>query len=163
MLRRKKVGTGNSWNDADVYLPSDELLAEHAYLVARGVRALALAGHCPSEHALRAATRVEHVSVPGVTAFVLDHRDGTASFGYTAERWPLDLYEWAILERSVPQEQRDRIIGLLLGYTAPAVARYEADGSGRRFTLSREPASSLPLGGSASTGGTSLPCSGRSA
>ena len=76
-----KAQERGSWQDADDCLPSDDLLAEQAYLVARGVRPLALAGHCPSQHVLRAATRVERLAVPGVVPFVLDHRDGTASFG----------------------------------------------------------------------------------
>lgn len=121
-------------------LPSEEVLAEQAYLVARGVRPLSLVGHChlPDDdpHALLGvATQVERNTEPNVIPFVVDHGDGVASYGYSDSRWVLDLYEWAVKDPAVPQEQRDRIIGLLLGYGTPAVSRYEEEGSGRRFDL----------------------------
>ncbi len=68
--------------------------------------------------------------------FVLDHGDGTASYGYAAGRWALDLYEWAVSDPQVPEEQRDRVVGLLLGYSGPSIARYEDEGNGRRFAIS---------------------------
>jgi hypothetical protein len=118
-------------------LSSDEILAEQAYLVARGVRRLSLAGHChPNDDPdllLRVATRIELHAQPNAIPFVLDHGDGTASYGYAESRWALDLYEWTVKDPSVPQEQRHRIIGLLLGYGTPAVSRHEEEGSGRRF------------------------------
>jgi hypothetical protein len=122
----------------DIALPSDELLAEQAYLVARGVRSLSLAGHChlpadDDDAALRIATHVERHAEPNVIPFVVDHGDGVASYGYSESRWALDLYEWAVKDPSVPQEQRHRIVGLLLGYGTPAVARHEEEGSGRRL------------------------------
>jgi hypothetical protein len=64
---------------------------------------------------------------------VLDHDDRTATYGYAESRWALDLYEWTVKDPSVPQEQRHRIIGLLLGYGTPAIARHDEEGSGRRF------------------------------
>ena len=115
---------------------SDDLLSEQSYLVARGVRPLALGGHLYVEEAdelLRVATRVEAAACEGCLPFVVNHEDGTASYGYAAGRWALDLYEWAIGNPHVPEEQRDRIIGLLLGYSGPSIARYEDEGSGRRF------------------------------
>jgi hypothetical protein len=118
-------------------LSSDDVLAEQAYLVARGVRQLSLAGHCHADEPdllLRIATQIEHHAQPNAIPFVLDHGDGTASYGYAESRWALDLYEWTVKDPSVPQEQRHRIIGLLLGYGTPAVSRYEDEGSGRRFT-----------------------------
>jgi hypothetical protein len=120
-------------------LPSPDTLAEQAYLVARGVRPLALAGHCHLPEAdvdvalLTVATELERHGEPGAIPFVVDHADGVMSFGYSASRWALDLYEWAVKDPSVPQEQRHRIIGLLLGYDMPAISRHEEEGSGRRF------------------------------
>jgi hypothetical protein len=118
-------------------LPSDDVLAEQAYLVARNVRQLSLAGHChpgkDPELLIRLATQVERHAQPNAIPFVLDHGDGTASYGYAESRWALDLYEWAVKDPSVPQEQRHRIIGLLLGYGTPAISRHEEEGSGRRF------------------------------
>jgi hypothetical protein len=133
--------------DGDSYLPSDDLLSEHAYLVARGVRPLALVGLCPAEPLVmtRIATRVEGVAEQGAIPFVVDQRDGTASYGYAAARWVLDLYEWAIAGEQIPQEQRERILGLLLGYSVAAVSEYEDEAPRRRFL----PASASP--GSASS------------
>jgi hypothetical protein len=147
-------------------LPSADALAEQAYLVARGVRSLALAGHChlsdsPVIALLTIATEVERHAEPGSVPFVVDHGDGVASFGYSGSRWALDLYEWAVKDPAVPQEQRHRIIGLLLGYSTPAISRHEEEGSGRRFDApisSRgSSASSLPCG-SANTAETSRLC-----
>ena len=120
-------------------LPSAEVLTEQAYLVARGVRPLSLAEHChlPADQQavalLRVATELERRAEPNVIPFVVDHGDGVASFGYAESRWALDLYEWAVKDPAVPQEQRHRIIGLLLGYSTSAVSRHEEEGSGRRF------------------------------
>lgn len=129
-----------SSNAAENSLPSEDVLREQAYLVARGVRPLSLAGYCHTfdadEHVLlRLATQLELHTQPNVIPFVVDHSDGVASYGYAESRWALDLYEWAVRDPAVPQEQRHRIIGLLLGYGAPAVSRYEEEGSGRRFTV----------------------------
>lgn len=120
-------------------LPTEEVLREQAYLVARGVRRLSLAGHCHTisspDLLLRVATQIERHGESNAIPFVVDHGDGTASYGYAESRWALDLYEWSVTDPSVPEEQRHRIIGLLLGYGTPAVSRYEEDGSGRRFAV----------------------------
>jgi hypothetical protein len=122
-------------------LPSDEVLAEQAYLVARGVRRISLAGHSHLPHEdpeialLCAATELERYAESNVIPFVVDHGDGVASFGYAESRWALDLYEWTVKDPSVPQEQRHRIIGMLLGYSTPAVARHDDQDSGRRFAF----------------------------
>ena len=129
-----------------VDLPPDEVLFEQAYLVARGVRPLSLAGHVhvDDESSLLAiATRIERFAQTSVVPFVVDHGDRVASFGYASTRWVVDLYEWAVRDPAVPEEHEHRIVGLLLGYGAPAVARYEEEGSGRRFaTASAAPAAS---------------------
>lgn len=120
-------------------LPSADALAEQAYLVARGVRRLSLAGHChlPGDDVAAAllgvATAIERHAESNVIPFVVDHGDGVASYGYADSRWALDLYEWTVKDPTVPQEQRHRIVGLLLGYGSPAISRYEEEGSGRRF------------------------------
>lgn len=145
---------------------SDDVLAEQSYLVARGVRRLSLAGHChvtpdDPDVLLRVATRVERHAEPNAIAFVVDHGDGAASYGYAESRWALDLYEWTVKDPAIPQEQRHRIIGLLLGYDTPAVSRHEEEGSGRRFVAtvtSPEPNASLPRDGSASKGEMSPLC-----
>jgi hypothetical protein len=148
-------------------LPSAELLTEQAYLVARGVRRLSLAGHChlpdvePVVALLTIATELERNSATNAIPFVIDHGDGVASFGYSASRWALDLYEWTVKDPDVPQEQRHRIIGLLLGYDTPAISSHEEEGSGRRFAVAsawRGSDASLPLCGSPNMGETSPLC-----
>lgn len=96
---------------------------------------MALAGWCAADPVvmLRAATRLEAVAESGALPFVIDHQDGSATFGYAAAAWVLDLYEWISRDTAVPQEQRERITGLLLGYAAEAISRYEVSGTGRRF------------------------------
>ena len=117
---------------------SDDLLSEQSYLVARGVRPVAIGGHLhvsADDDLLRLATRVERAACEGCLPFVVDHGNGAASYGYAAGRWALDLYEWVVTDPHVPEEQRDRVIGLLLGYNGPSIARYEDEGRGRRFVV----------------------------
>jgi hypothetical protein len=127
---------------ADASLPSDDLIAEQMYLVARGVRPMALVGWSTADPLvmLRVATRLESVADPGVLPFVIDHQDGSATFGYAAARWVVDLYEWLVRDNVVPQEHRERITGMLLGYASEAISRYEDSGTGRRFLSPSESA-----------------------
>jgi hypothetical protein len=120
---------------ANTYLPSQDLLAEQAYLVARGIRPLSLVGDCPADPMvmLRVATQVERATCSGAVPFLVDHGNGTASFGYAGAAWALDLYEWANRDPLIPEEQRHRINGLLLGYNVSAIARHDDENSGRRF------------------------------
>jgi hypothetical protein len=124
------------FRETDLSVPNRDVLAEHAYLVAREVRPIAIAGHFHAEEVstLRIATLIEDAAPPeGVVPFVIDHGDGTGSFGYAANRWVLDFYEWSVKDRAIPAQQRHRIVGLLLGYSPVAISRYEESGSGRRF------------------------------
>jgi hypothetical protein len=120
----------------------DEMLNEGAYLVARGVRPLALMqdGTMDNGAMLRAMTRLGMHGEPPAIPFVLDHHDGTGSYGYAAASWVIDLYRWARLQ--APDTVRAQVIGLLLGYSPEAVSRYMEAKSGELFTVSLEPASS---------------------
>lgn len=123
-------------SETDLLVPHRDVLAEHAYLVARDVRPLAIGGHFPTASAspLRIATLIEEAAAgEDVLPFVLDHGDGSGSFGYAANRTVLDFYEWAASDRAIPEQQRHRIIGMLLGYSPVAISRYEETGCGRRF------------------------------
>jgi hypothetical protein len=124
------------FRDTDLLVPNADVLAEHAYLVARGVRPLAIAGHFPTHSAslVRIATLIETAaSGEDVAPFVIDHGDGTGSFGFAVNRLTLDFYDWAVTDRSIPEQQRHRVIGMLLGYSPVAISRYEESGCGRRF------------------------------
>lgn len=128
--------TEQDFRDTDLLVPNRDVLAEHAYLVARGARPLAIGGHFSPASAsmLRIATLIEDAATgEDVTPFVIDHGDGTGSFGYAANRWTLDFYEWSVTDRAIPEQQRHRVIGMLLGYSPVAISRYEESGCGRRF------------------------------
>jgi hypothetical protein len=121
---------------------SDELLREGAYLVARGVRPMALMhdGTMDDLAMLRAMTRLGmHGEAPAIP-FVLDHHDGTGSYGYAAASWIIDLYQWVRLQ-APDAARRAQVMGLLLGYSPEAVSRYVEAKSGELFTLSTGPAS----------------------
>lgn len=117
--------------EADSLLPSSDYLTEASYLVSRGVRPLALVGHCPAQSLLMlrvrtrlAMARYQFDTIP----FVVPERDGGAAFGYAANRWVIDLLTWA-LSGDVPPARKHEILGLLLGYSATAIARHqEGDG-----------------------------------
>jgi hypothetical protein len=124
-------------------LPSDDVLSEHAYLVARSVRPLAIAGNCAAEPELMTAamSRLTRAGCESAVPFVLDEGDGIATYGYASHAWAVDLLRWTLA--SAPPEQVHRIIGLLLGYSADSVERHEALDCGRPFT-DRNPAISSP-------------------
>lgn len=96
---------------------------------------------------IRVATKVEEFAETGAIPFVIDCGNGWADYGYSATSWLIDLWEW--LNKSspstVPDTYRNRICGLLLGYSPEAIRRFEEEGSERRFsglsTESHEPES----------------------
>ena len=116
--------------------PPDELVEEQAYLVSRGVRALSLLGHCEAspDGMLAMATFLERHGEPTAIPFVLDRGDGCADYGFAASRWVLDLYSW-LAKGAVPDQQKARIVGLLLGYGVQAIRDYEEGNSGRLFPV----------------------------
>jgi len=118
---------------ADDSLPSDDALSEHAYLVARSVRPVAIAGNCPAEPEtmMRAMSRLKIAGSTTAIPFVIDEGDGVATCGYASHPWAVDLLQWALT--SAPREQVHRILGLLLGYGADNIERHEALGCGQLF------------------------------
>ncbi|MFA4974794.1 MAG: hypothetical protein WC683_19510 [bacterium] len=114
-----------------------DYVSEAAYLVARGVRPMAIVGSIRSdkELMLRAASSLEIISLgEQVVAFVTPRDDGFADCGFAAARWVVDLYAWLVKCSDVPEEHAHRIRGLLLGYSAGAIRDHDERGSGRRFT-----------------------------
>jgi hypothetical protein len=154
-----RASAEQDFRDTDLLVPNRDVLTEHAYLVARGVRPLAIAGHFPTgpTSMLRIATLVEAAAPQeDVSPFVIDHGDGSGSFGYAVNRWTLDFYEWSVTDRGVPEQQRHRIVGMLLGYSPVAISRYEELSNGRRFLRSVGSATKSSPACTLSKGGTSL-------
>jgi hypothetical protein len=118
----------------DLDAVSDDALVEHAYLVSRGVRPMALAGYTSSGdwEMTRATTRLERLASPGAITFVIPRDDGLADCGYGACRWAIDLYGWALVSRrdAMPARYRHRIVGLLLGYSPMAIRDFEEANGG---------------------------------
>jgi hypothetical protein len=112
----------------DAYLPPRDVLDNEAYLVSRGVRPLALAGHCPAEPLvmLRVKQGLRKVrQAQLVIPFVFAEGDrGMAAFGYASHRWCIDLLEW-VLSGTVPPPRKHEMLGLLLGYSPAAIARHQ--------------------------------------
>lgn len=113
----------------DAYLPPRDVLHNEAYLVSRGVRPLALAGHCPADPLImlrvkQGLHRVRQAEM--VIPFVFPEGDpgGMAAFGYASHRWCIDLLEW-VLSGEVPPARKHEMLGLLLGYSPSAIARHQ--------------------------------------
>ena len=118
--------------------PDDGLVAEAAYLVARGVRPMALVydGMADGPTMLELASRLEAIGDPGAIPMVVDHGDGRTGAGYAVAGWVIDLYEWVTSvdgRVAVPERHRHAILGLLLGYGSAAISRHQDGLEGRRF------------------------------
>ena|GEM_PF-6097701 len=100
-------------------------IEDAAYLVARGVRPLAIVGEGITDRLgmVRAMTVLGQYSDDRAIRFVVDHKDGTASWGYAAAAWVVDLYRWVRLEEK-DESRRHQVLGLLLGYGPEAIARH---------------------------------------
>jgi hypothetical protein len=114
---------------------SDELIQEQSRLVSRGVRLLSLIGECPSDPTvmLQTATRIETLADDNVVPFVIDEGSGNAEFGYAASEWVIDLFRWVVTAPDISPLQRNRIAGVLCGYSAEAIRLFEERQSGRLF------------------------------
>ena len=128
----------------DKNIPSAEVVGEQAYLVARGVRLLAIAGVIEDtierlvdvrqmlyESAVESAGSQERVPIP-----FLIKNPGTnlIDFGYASHEWVIDVYEW-LLGGTVPDQMVSRVMGVLLGYSGDAVAQYEYMQAGQRVPV----------------------------
>jgi len=115
----------------------DETVADAAYLVARGVRPLAIVGERLADEfgMIRAMTLLGPYSSDAAIPFVVDHGDGTASWGYSSTAWAIELYRWVRTEEA-DESRRHQILGLLLGYSPEAIARHLDSLVGRLFTRS---------------------------
>lgn len=119
------------------YRPSDDAVQEQGYLVARGVRALALLGTCVADPRtmLEISTRLEGLADQAAIPFVLDRGDGLADYGFAGASWVLTLYKSVVVGDALPPQQRSQVLGLLLGYSVDAIRGFSDRGSGRLFKL----------------------------
>ena len=108
-------------------MESAESVQEQAHLVSRGGRPLALLDTCDLDETVMANRFVRLNQFAGeytVIPFVLPREDfPCAMTGYAAATWVVDLLAWSYKQ---PIRQHHRIIGLLLGYSANAIAEHDA-------------------------------------
>jgi hypothetical protein len=104
---------------------SDDVLLDHAFLVARGVRHLALIGSCAEGHAEIVRERLGRLAEPGAIPFQVPNQyRGWLSCGYAGAPWAVELMRWTFSD-DCPDAQRDRIMGLLCGYSTQAIQSFE--------------------------------------
>ena len=114
--------------------PSDDLLMEQAYLIERGVRPVALIGSTGEglDVAREMATRLKILAAGTAITFMLPGSyPGSYTYGYASHAWVVDLLRW-VLSDECPDRHGNRILGLLLGYSADAIRSFEELGSGQR-------------------------------
>jgi len=115
--------------------PSDDLILEQAYLVARGVRPLAIIGNCGDDpgELQEVATRLKILAGGTAIHYVVPAlREGRMTYGYACHAWAIDLLRWALSDEC-PENQRHRIIGLLLAYSPQEIQRFDEQGCGEAF------------------------------
>lgn len=107
---------------------SEDLMVQQAYLVARGVRPLALlepVGRNTAEmfEAWERVRSIAGAADRGVIPFVFPREDSdSAMVGFASHHWVIDLLQWTC--QQTPQ-QYHRIIGLLLGYSSDEIAEHD--------------------------------------
>ena len=116
-------------------------MSHDAYLVAQGVRALALVAVIPNDpsfmvDAYNVLATIGNGVYPGACRpampFVLPLLgEDVADAGYASHSWVIDTYEWIV--GNVPKPHLARLLGLLLGYSSDAVAAYDDRPTGARY------------------------------
>lgn len=119
----------------------DELIVDHAYLVARGVRLLAVIGTVRNTEmatdvmnqrlakiAAESAGTQELYPIP-----LLMGEEGCewATVGFASHEWVINAYEW-LQGDDVPGDIANRLIGLLHGYSGEAISKFGRNTSGWR-------------------------------
>lgn len=116
----------------DLGLHSDHVIEEHALLIVRGVRPLAIVGGIDaSPHTMW----YTHLNLRGVASrvggevvpYVVELPGSKALYGFAAAPWAVELL-WFAYARPAARH-KDRIVGLLLGYSAAAIQRYSDAGA----------------------------------
>jgi hypothetical protein len=111
----------------DKHLPSADVMRAESYLIARGVRPLALLGCIEASEVerIRIRTKLQEHGDPGAIPFVLARANGLAEYGYAGAAWAVDLLRWVRTSDTMPAKQAVRIDGLLLGYSPFAIRDFE--------------------------------------
>lgn len=105
-----------------------------AYLISRGVRPMALLGACTeTPEAIERARGLllsEGQQHEGAIPFMIARGDGWVEYGFASDAWIVELYGWVL--RGAPEERRDALTGLLLGYSSSSIARHLAAARARQ-------------------------------
>ena len=124
-LRRVPIPDDEDWPQG---LPSLQALSDAEYLIARGVRPMALVGDVVKEDRQKALMIMKMVTNTGGIAtmipFLVKRDDDWYACGFTKHEWAIDLLRWLESE-DIPTDQRNRILGMLLGYSPEAIAHFD--------------------------------------
>ena len=115
-------------------------MEEHAYLISRGVRPMSLLGTIANDPyevddvydkmcAIASQTGGTQDVIP-VPFAILCSSIGRVNIGFAAFEWIVDMYRW-LLNEELPAKNRNRITGLLFGYSPAAIASFEKFQSGQ--------------------------------
>lgn len=107
---------------------SDDYILEHAYLVERGVRHMAIVGHVKGDNQtiLEVESRLSIVAINSkAIPFIILRSDGIADCGYAKAAWVISLYQWLVQSPSIPEKHQHRIRGMLLGYDSNSIREHE--------------------------------------
>lgn len=100
----------------------EEQASNAAYLVARGVRALALLdANCAPDLHPAALEMLAAQGCKGAIPFVT----AKGAMGYVSHPWALELFNFCMDEKI--GVRRNEILGLLLGYSAESIQRFRTD------------------------------------
>jgi hypothetical protein len=113
--------------------------------VARGVRPVALIGARPGDPDCVQETfaRLKALASDATIPFVIPGtHPGTVEYGYAAAPWCVDLLQWTW--SACPKSQRHRIVGLLLGYSADAIRRFDELEVGQRYLVGSSSSKCVP-------------------
>ncbi len=108
-----------------------EQMVTHAYLVGRGVKPISEVGFCTADEVERVRALLESAieeTGGGCSAFAVPADGQVVAFGFFSEPWTLESYQWLLLapEHAVPRAQRNRLRGLLFGYSPSAIQDFDA-------------------------------------
>jgi hypothetical protein len=119
----------------------EDTIVEHALLIARGVRPMALLGSISTDpkEMRRVSMCLDGFAVNAgddVISFVIDDGNGFAQCGFAAAPWIVGLLRFA--HSKTAKRYRHQILGLLLGYSPRAIERHERFTTGQPLVPKRK-------------------------